>query len=342
MNEFTKIYKERCGIIEKEGKEVESYSNYKNMEEYIPNESDNTHIYLAENINDFNQNESPSINQANTEEIVYELDTAQIRSIKENTQRVVMIQPKLVYEPGEQSFSTPIIAYTNTKDETQEKKKGPKTQDSTKKHTKYFPDNNRCKVVTSFTENIFNAAQKRCDIYKLSLNKNDIKRKQFGFNTIHYNNFINAKLYQILGYEDEHNQEVIKTMCEEKKDEAFIFLMSCTFEYQYNKYINGDTIIHLDENEISLTPFEEVVEKKRTKLIKKKEGGKEGSPLAIEDYEDIDKEINDFIYYSKNFLKDIQGEGELIKRKPKNTLFCTYEEIDLFEKYYKSKIMSGT
>ena len=342
MKEFKKIYDKR--YTEKEdGKEEEPYSNYKSMDEYIFNESHISNISLPKELNEFNPKESHSINQANTEEIIFESDTDKIGSIKENNQRNCMIQTKSVYGPGEHRFTTTKKANTDTKDKTNKKKKVPQTQDSTEKvsHTKYAPDNNRCKVVTSFMENVFNTAQKRCEINGLKLNKNDIKKNQFGWNIIHFNNFISAKIYQILGYQDEHNKEVIKKMCEEIEDEVFIFLMSCTFEYQYNKYINGDNIIHLDESQISLTPFEEVIKEKKIKLINKKIKKKGGQPLIKEELDDIEKEINDFREYSKNFLKDIKGEGKLKKRKPENLSLCTYEKIDLFEDYYKSKIMNA-
>ena len=194
MNEFRKIYNKRFAK-EEDNKEVESYSYYNNMK---------GNIYFLKELNEINQNEPQSIEYVNTEESVFGKKLETICSIEKNNKKIFKINPKAVYGPGGQSLTTQGNASTDTKDETHKKKKGqPKIKDSTeKKRRKHFPDNNRNKVVTSFMENVFNTAQKRCEIYNLTLNKHNVKEEQFGFNIIHYKNFINAKIYQILGYKD--------------------------------------------------------------------------------------------------------------------------------------------
>lgn len=328
MDVFRKLYGDRF-IMPKLDEKEQSVQDDNSRDNSRPTES-----------NDFNQNESNSTNNANNEEMIGESDMHTIPSIKKNKKKPFIINPIIVYGIGEQNSTTQGIAQTITKDKTDTKKKGPKTKGSTESviHDKFRPENCRCRAGTAFMNIIFVPLQNICKKYNLELNRINFK-EQFGYNTILFNNFIKAKIYQIYGYKDDHNKKVIRIISEEKEDKTFIFLMSCTIEYLHNKYINGYNTISIDENEMILTPFNEVVEEKKKYLINKKKKDK-GEPLTEEDLDDIEKEIECFIKYSQNFIKDIK-EG-IQKRQPKKKNICTYDKIDLFENYYDSTIKNNS
>ena len=156
-------------------------------------------------------------------------------------------------------------------------------------------------------EVIYDAFNKRCKPYNLKFNRPNFK-KLFGWNYIQYNKFIISKFYQIFEYEDENNKNIIDFMTKEIKDEIFIFIMRCTYEYLYDKFIKGENTISINDNEFSLTSFKEAFDKKRKKLIEKE--------VTLNE---IEEEINDLIEYSKIFIKEIKGNGDLLQRKLRKT-----------------------
>ncbi len=308
MNEFNKIFG-KIYVDEKNEEEGEFNLININMDDnailFQPN---NFNVSFPTELNVFYQNE---INPINTEEKIDDKD--EIHSIKKNEQKPIIISPKNVYGTGEQNKTTKKakeikeVSQTGTKGVTEvtQKKRGRREKDSkeTEGHTKKWPDNKRCKCGTTFMEVIYDALNKICKPYNRTFNKPNFK-KLFGWNCIQYKRFINLKIYQIFEYEDENNRYIIDFMTKEIKDEIFIFIMKSTYEYLYNKFIKGENIISINEKEFSLTSFKEAFDKKRRKLIEKE------VPLN-----EIEEEIDELIENSKNFIKEIKGNGDLHQRK---------------------------
>ena len=320
MNEFKKIYGKRYAEENNEEEVKLYFSNIikdDNISSFQPN---NMNVSLPTEQDAFYQNESNSNGPINTEEMIGDKD--EIHSIKKNEKKPVMINAKNVYGPGEQNKTTKKIkenkevTQMKTKEATllTQKKRGSGEPKSKKKerHTKKWADNKRCKCGTTFMEVIYDALNKRCKPYNLKFNRPNFK-KLFGWNCIQYNKFIISKFYQIFEYEDENNKNIIDFMTKEIKDEIFIFIMRCTYEYLYDKFIKGENTISINDNEFSLTSFKEAFDKRRKKLIEKE------VPLN-----EIEEEINDLIEYSKIFIKEIKGNGDLRQRKLRKT------EINIF------------
>lgn len=321
MNEFRKIFRQSFDKVE-DIEEGDKRNEYETM-------SYSSNIFTSA-INNFDQDESDSSNQQKTSEIS---DLTPDDFVIEENKEYENIIPQKVYGPDyHKKTKNPKninkIDTNKEKKETQPQKESVnKGKDSTKKkvHTKYFPDNSRNKCGSALMKVIYDALDKRCRQYNpyLKLSHPNFE-KQFGYNCNQHLRFIEARIYQIFGYNSESNKNIIRIMTEERNDEVFIFLMKCKFEYLFNDYIEGKNIIKIDENDFSLTSFEEVVENKKQKLANKKKK---------QPQEEIEKEINDFINRSKSFINDIKGKGKLKKRplKKPDFVLCDYDVKPEFE-----------
>lgn len=272
-----------------------------NINNNTQNESDNNFNKIQET---FNDNDYLIINNQNKDEIIDEEKVLDISSTKEKKIKTSIMNNNS-------------ITQTKTRDETKTKR-GRRKKDSQEEggHTNNSPDNLRCVCGTSFMKVLYLGLKVLCKKYGYTLYKPNFK-SQFGWNILHYQQFINAKIYQIFSYQNEENKDIIKKMYKIQKDSVFIYIMNCKFEYLYNKYIKGENGISLDEKEdFTFMSFSDVVEYKKTELRNKKISNE-----AINDY------ICKFKEQSENFIKDIKGEGKLIKRKiqNKNELNCNYE-----------------
>lgn len=210
-------------------------------------------------------------------------------------------------------------------------------QDTTKEQTEEklnIPriDNKRRQPATYLWKKFYLDSKKLCEEEGLTLNRKNFN-DYFGCNCDINKHFISTKLYQFYIYKDEHNKEVIKEMIMKKKDK-FIYPMSCSFEYLYNKFIGDNNTICLNENDLLLSPFptlKEAVKEKRELYTKK------GLSQA-----DINKEIKAFEQLSKNFINNIKREGkqkgffEREKKKFKNVSIL-YEKMNEIELYFENK-----
>ena len=123
-------------------------------------------------------------------------------------------------------------------------------QDTTKEQTEEklnIPriDNKRRQPATFLWKLLYLDSKKLCKEEGLTLNRKNFN-DYFGCNCDLNKHFISTKLYQFYIYKDEHNKEVIKEMIKKEKDK-FIYPMSCSFEYLYNKFIGDNNTICLNE-----------------------------------------------------------------------------------------------
>ena len=210
-----------------------------------------------------------------------------------------------------------------TKERTNVKKRGRRKKGSTLTggHTNNFPGNILRKNATGCMDSIYNSLNKRIKIYfpKHKLKRVDFSQ-QFRYN-VDNKRFIQQKLYKILRYRNRKNQLVIKMMIK-KKDRIFMYIINCTFEYFYSKYIAEKNKIYFDEKDTYSNCFETLSviadEKEKSKQFK----------------EDWTKEK--FLESSKQFLKEVNGDGKLKYRKRRipNQASCEYEVVGEIENFF--------
>ena len=126
-----------------------------------------------------------------------------------------------------------VIEQDTTKEQTEEKLNIPRI------------DNKRRQPATFLWKLLYLDSKKLCKEEGLTLNRKNFN-DYFGCNCDLNKSFISTKLYQFYIYKDKHNKEVINQMIMKKKYK-FIYLMSRTFEYLYNKFIGDNNTICLNE-----------------------------------------------------------------------------------------------
>ena len=217
------------------------------------------------------------------------------------------------------------IENSTTRENTIKKKRGRIKKGSTLTgiHTGTFPGNILRKNGTSFMKSIHSSLNKRCKKYKIKLKRIHFAQ-QFGYNEDN-KKFIKQRLYQILRYENKHNQKIIEMMTNIYKDKIFMFLINCTFEYLYYNYIKEKNTIYFDEKDIQYKCFETLSEI----ALRKEESG--------EFKKDWSKEK--FVETSKQFLKEVYGNGKLKYRRRRipNKFSCEYEVVEKIENFFESQ-----
>ena len=156
---------------------------------------------------------------------------------------------------------------------------------------------------------VYSVLKSLCIKHKLYLKRVNFK-KQFGSNCNSNVRFIQTKLYKIYSFDSPHNEIIILKM-KEKNDIVFNYLMRSTFEFMYLKYINDEDKISINGIEYSLPSFITLSEeiKKRKESIKV-----DDQTLIEEEY----RKLQSFEEQSKNLIKDLKGEGRLVKRNVNN------------------------
>lgn len=210
-----------------------------------------------------------------------------------------------------------------TKDQTKKKKRGRRKKDSplTGGHTGNFPGNILRKNGTAFMRFMYAFLNNICVVYKIKTLTRINFAKQFGYN-IDNEYFIKQKLYKILRYKNRNNQKVIKEMTE-RKDEVFMSIINCTFEYLYTCYIKKKNEIVSNKKDTDSKSFDtlsemDIIKESFGEFNKNWTGGK-------------------FMESSKNLLKEVNGEGDLKKRsrRNENKVPCDYEEVKEIENFFK-------
>ena len=214
-----------------------------------------------------------------------------------------------------------------TREKTTHKKRGRRKKGSTLKggHTRNYPGNILRKTMTAFANSKYPDLNKRCKKYERNLRLKKINvTKQFGYN-VDNKRFIKLKFYKILRYKNKHNQKVIDKMTKKYKDRIFIFIINCTFEHLYRKYIENKKNIYFDDkNNYSncLETLDEIANKKEE---------------LNEFDEDWTKEK--FLEASKQFLDEVNGNGKLRNRSRRipNKVSCEYEVVEEIENFFRSQ-----
>ena len=208
----------------------------------------------------------------------------------------------------------------------QKKKQGRRKKGSNLKggHTGNYPGNILRKCGTAFMDSLYTALNYRCKIHNIRRLKKINFNNQFGYNKDN-KKFINQKIYKILRNENKNNQEVLKKMAK-KKDIVFMYMINCTFEHLYRKYIRGKNKLCISYSGIDkkIKCFETL-----TEIANKKE-------LSKQFNEEWTKE--QFIKTSKQFLNEVNGKGNLKfrERRNKNKVPYQYEKVEEIEYFFKN------
>ena len=221
----------------------------------------------------------------------------------------------------------------STKEKTY-KKKGRREKNSTLTggHTGHFPGNLLRKDGTAFMDSIYSCLNKRCKIYDPTLKLQKINfAEQFGFNEDN-KRFIQQHLYKILRYENDNNQMVIEMMTNIFRDKIFMYIIGCTFEYLYGKYISEKNTIYFGEGDIHFNCFETLSKMAIKRDNKDKKNNKHWTQERLQ----LEKTL--FIQSSKKFIKEVNGEGKFRKRKRRKnfTVLYQYEVVDEIENFLGS------
>lgn len=170
---------------------------------------------------------------------------------------------------------------------------------------------------------IYESLKKICQKYNLNLKKPNFQ-KLFCGNSKYHLQFIEAKIYQILIHNCPENEKIIRDMVEKFKDEVFIYIIKCPFEFIYKKYIEeqNDDIIPLNENNINIEikTLTEVVKKKKIEMV-----------IQGLTEEEINEKIIAFEKISKNFLNEIHGNGKFKSRKNAKTPKFAFKILSYIE-----------
>ena len=160
-----------------------------------------------------------------------------------------------------------------------------------------------------------------CVIYGYNLKRPNFQHL-FGGNILYHEQFLKARIYQIFRHECPENDQIIKAMVLEKKDNEFIYIINLTFQYIYQKYKEekSDNGLPIDENEeIGIRTLKQVVEERRETLEKKGKATQE----------EIEK-INEFEINSKNFFLEL---GKINKRNNCKEPKFQFEIVSYIENY---------
>lgn len=195
-------------------------------------------------------------------------------------------------------------------------------------------DNTLNSAGSSCLGSIYFLLHERCKAYDFKLKRPNFENL-FSKNILYHQQFISLKIKQIFIYQLPENKEVIRKMIEEKKDDVFEFIVDCTFEFIYKKYLgninkneeNDEHIIPIDENNddfntqiwidknIQIKTLNDIIKEKKDKMKKPSKKKKQLTEQEIE------MKINYFKEISINFIKIVKGEGKLKKRNPKQPDF---------------------
>ena len=189
------------------------------------------------------------------------------------------------------------------------------------------------KKKNSRRENKINSAGAGCfgEIYAYLYNMciihgYELKRPNFQHlfcgNILYHEQFLKARIYQILRHEIPENDQIIRAMILEKKNNEFIYIINLTFQYIYEKYIEekSDNAMPINENEeLGIKTLKQVVEERREQLEKK----------GIATQEELEK-LADFEFNSKNFFEELKN---IKKRSNSKTPKFQFEVVSYIESY---------
>lgn len=286
----------------------------KGFNDSIDNSNDEEHSLPTEGNNPFSIEIPQPLSQNNNNEILNN-SVGNVGLISHNN--IIAIEP--VNPPSE----NPIFS-ASTREETFIKR-GRREKGSIiiGGHTGHARGNLLRKDGTSFMDSMYKCLNNRIKLYNPSLKLENINfKKQFGYNKDN-ERFIQQKLYKILRYRSKNNQKVIEKMTKVYKDKVFMYIINCTFEYIYGKYIAEKNTIYFGEGDIHYNCFETLSQM----AIKRENKNRKNNEHWTE--EQVQIEITYFIKSSKNFLINAKGKGELNRRERRRNIevLCDYEVV---------------
>ena len=179
-------------------------------------------------------------------------------------------------------------------------------------------------IVRHIIEKIINA--------KLSINLDEI----FGFNYRQNRAALNLKIYEILCFKLD-NKIILENAKPNKEDEKiFLYLLTRTYEFIYENYINNNRIFKIGEDFIEIKEFkifDDIIKERYNK------SGKELVDISetrnkSKKYDE--KDMNEFIKTSKDYFKKLKN-GLFEERTPKKVKFFVLRIIDKFEDYINNE-----
>lgn len=197
-------------------------------------------------------------------------------------------------------------------------------------------DNLIDKCWRAFFTTIISLCNILCGKYYLTLKKTNFKQI-FGCSFEQNKAFLQLKLYKYFTYNTAfkdnkshektgtYNEKIIKKMIQ--KDKAFKAIMKCKIEYLFEKYINNDRNITIDNDEYNFPGFktlEDVIKEKRDQL--------EENPnnLSADEIKEEEKKLENFEKKTNSLINHILVEGKQKQRKKEiNKIeFIIIEELE--------------
>ena len=160
---------------------------------------------------------------------------------------------------------------------------------------------------------------------KIQINLDEV----FGFNYNQNRAILKFKIYEIFCINVD-NKKILEEAKPEPKDEmVFKYLLTRTYEFIYESYINNIRKFKIGKDYIEIKEFlifNDIIEKRR-RATKKKE-------IEIKKYNE--KDMDEFIKTSKNYFEQLKN-GLFDKRTPKKPKFLNRRRIDKFEDYINNE-----
>ena len=197
-------------------------------------------------------------------------------------------------------------------------------------------DNLIDKCWRAFFTTIISLCNILCGKHNLILKKTNFKQI-FGCSFEQNKAFLQLKLYKYFTYNTAfkdnkshektgtYNEKIIKKMIQ--KDKAFKAIMKCKIEYLFEKYINNDRNITIDNDEYNFPGFETLED-----VIKEKRDQLEENPnnLSAEEIKEEEKKLENFEKKTNSLINHILVEGKQKQRKKEiNKIeFIIIEELE--------------
>lgn len=179
-------------------------------------------------------------------------------------------------------------------------------------------------IVRHIIEKIINA--------KLSINLDEI----FGFNYRQNRAALNLKIYEILCFKLD-NKIILENAKPNKEDEKiFLYLLTRTYEFIYENYINNNRIFKIGGDYIEIKEFKIFDDIIRERYDKSGKELDEISETRNKSKKYGEKDMNEFIKTSKDYFKKLKN-GLFEERTPKKVKFFVLRIIDKFEDYINNE-----
>ena len=155
---------------------------------------------------------------------------------------------------------------------------------------------------------------------------------------------LKLKIYEILCINHKNKNILEKIIPKPEEELKFYYLLTRTYEFIYENYLNNNRIFKIGKNLVEIKEFKtfnDIINKRRNKTKKEKIKIKDeyGNIKEIRKYNK--KEMDEFIETSKEYFKQLRN-GFFDKRKQKNNkIFIVVKSIARFEDFIKNEKMDN-